>query len=136
VQPVSSDFLQETVTDGKPGRLRAPLLTDRLQTPPSPLFFTKSNPNGDNECLPAARCLVVRRLSHILSNALRKGLLMPASGELIRMMNYIDDIAATLRRVNASLYLLSPEDKQRLAEYMRKSDPNFSQMVDLLEHPE
>ncbi len=61
---------------------------------------------------------------------------MPASGELIRMMNYIDDIAATLRRVNASLYLLSPEDKQRLAEYMRKSDPSFSQMVDLLEHPE
>ena len=30
---------------------------------------------------------------------------MPASGELIRMMNYVDDIAATLRRVNASLYL-------------------------------
>jgi hypothetical protein len=61
---------------------------------------------------------------------------MPASGELIRMMNYIDDIAATLRRVNASLYLLSLEDKQRLAEYMRKSDPNFLQMVELLEHPE
>ena len=61
---------------------------------------------------------------------------MPASGELIRMMNYIDDIAATLRRVNASLYLLAPEEKQRLAEYMRKSDPNFLQMVELLEHPE
>jgi hypothetical protein len=61
---------------------------------------------------------------------------MPASGELIRMMNYVDDIAATLRRVNASLYLLSHEDKQRLAEYMRKSDPNFLQMVELLEHPE
>ncbi len=61
---------------------------------------------------------------------------MPASGELIRMTNYIDDIAATLRRVNASFYLLSPEDKQRLAEYMRKSDPSFSQMVELLEHPE
>jgi hypothetical protein len=61
---------------------------------------------------------------------------MPASGELIRMMNYIDDIAATLRRVNASFYLLSLEDKQRLAEYMRKSDPNFLQMVELLEHPE
>ncbi len=61
---------------------------------------------------------------------------MPASGELIRMMNYVDDIAATLRRVNASLYLLSAEDKQRLAEYMRKSDPNFMRMVELLEHPE
>jgi len=58
---------------------------------------------------------------------------MPASGELIRMMNYIDDIAATLRRVNASLYLLSPEDRQRLAEYMRKSDPSFVAMVEVLE---
>lgn len=61
---------------------------------------------------------------------------MPASGELIRMMNYIDDIAATLRRVNASMYLLTPEDKQRLAEYMRKSDPNFVNMVELLERGE
>ena len=61
---------------------------------------------------------------------------MPASGELIRMMNYIDDIAATLRRVNASMYLLTAEDKQRLAEYMRKSDPNFLQMVEMLERGE
>lgn len=58
---------------------------------------------------------------------------MAASGELIRMMNYVDDIAATLRRVNASLYLLSEEEKQRLAEYMRKSDPNFLTLVELLE---
>ena len=50
---------------------------------------------------------------------------MGASGELIRMMNYVDDIAATLRRVSGSLYLLSEEEKKRLAEYMRKSDPNF-----------
>lgn len=61
---------------------------------------------------------------------------MPASGELIRMMNYVDDIAATLRRVNASLYLLSEEDKKRLAEYMRKSDPNFLTLVELLEKAE
>jgi hypothetical protein len=58
---------------------------------------------------------------------------MAASGELIRMMNYIDDIAATLRRVNASLYLLDGDERQRLAEYMRKSDPNFLQMVEVLE---
>ncbi len=61
---------------------------------------------------------------------------MSASGELIRMMNYIDDIAATLRRVNASRYLLSTEEKRRLAEYMRKSDPNFLVMVELLEREE
>jgi hypothetical protein len=61
---------------------------------------------------------------------------MAASGELIRMMNYVDDIAATLRRVNASLYLLSAEEKKRLAEYMRKSDPNFLALVELLEKGE
>ena len=61
---------------------------------------------------------------------------MAATGELIRMMNYVDDIAATLRRINASLYLITNEEKKRLGEYMRKSDPNFVDVVDQLEHPE
>ena len=61
---------------------------------------------------------------------------MAASGELIRMMNYVDDIAATLRRINASLHLVAPEEKRRLAEYMRKSDPNFITLVELLEKGE
>jgi hypothetical protein len=58
---------------------------------------------------------------------------MVATGELIRMMNYVDDIAATLRRINASLYLINPDEKRRLAEYMRKSDPNFIGVVEELE---
>ena len=58
---------------------------------------------------------------------------MAATGELIRMMNYVDDIAATLRRINASLYLITGEEKKRLAEYMRKSDPNFIGVVEQLE---
>jgi len=58
---------------------------------------------------------------------------MAASGELIRMMNYVDDIAATLRRINGSLYLLSDEEKKRLAEYMRKSDPSVVTVVEQLE---
>lgn len=36
---------------------------------------------------------------------------MPATGELIRMMNYVDDIAAILRRVNTSLPTMSEEEK-------------------------
>jgi hypothetical protein len=28
---------------------------------------------------------------------------MPVTGELIRMMNYVDDIAATLRRIQAGV---------------------------------
>ena len=58
---------------------------------------------------------------------------MPASGELIRMMNYVDDIAATLRRITAALHVLSDDEKKRLAEYMRKSDPNFVTIIDQLE---
>jgi hypothetical protein len=58
---------------------------------------------------------------------------MGATGELIRMMNYVDDIAATLRRIKSSLYLITPEERRRLAEYMRKSDPNFVNVVEQLE---
>ena len=58
---------------------------------------------------------------------------MPASGELIRMMNFVDDIAATLRRVSVSINLLSDEEKKRLAEYMRQSDPNFVSILGQLE---
>jgi hypothetical protein len=58
---------------------------------------------------------------------------MASTGELIRMMNYVDDIAATLRRINASLYLITGDEKRRLAEYMRKSDPYFLNVVEQLE---
>ncbi len=56
-----------------------------------------------------------------------------ASGELIRMMNYVDDIAATLRRIVAGMAFVSEEEKKRLAEYMRKSDPNFINILQQLE---
>jgi hypothetical protein len=58
---------------------------------------------------------------------------MPASGELIRMMNYVDDISATLRRITAATHVLSEEEKKRLAEYMRKSDPNYVTIMGQLE---
>ena len=58
---------------------------------------------------------------------------MGQTGEFIRMTNYIDDIAATLRRVTASLVMMSDEEKKRLAEYMRKSEPNFVQVLESLE---
>ncbi len=58
---------------------------------------------------------------------------MAQSGELIRMMNYVDDIAATLRRIVAGTTFIAPEERKRLAEYMRASDPNFTKMVEALE---
>ena len=51
------------------------------------------------------------------------------SGELIRMMNYVDDIAATLRRVVANYSFLTVEEKQRLADYMDQVAPNYPKVV-------
>ena len=40
---------------------------------------------------------------------------MPVTGELIRLMNYVDDIAAILRRVNAERRERKQEDRNRHA---------------------
>jgi hypothetical protein len=58
---------------------------------------------------------------------------MAATGELIRLMNYVDDIAATLRRVNAAVPFMTADEKQRLAEHMRKSEPSFASVLEQLE---
>jgi hypothetical protein len=55
------------------------------------------------------------------------------SGELIRMMNYVDDIATTLRRISANFPFMAEEEKKLLADYMKRSDPNFSAIVQQLE---
>lgn len=58
---------------------------------------------------------------------------MQATGELIRMMNYVDDIAATARRIQAGIQTMTDDERRRLAEYMRKSDPNLIKMLESLE---
>ena len=58
---------------------------------------------------------------------------MPATGEIIRLMNYVDDIAATLRRITVSLPTLTDEERKQLADYMRKSDPNFVKVLESIE---
>jgi hypothetical protein len=47
---------------------------------------------------------------------------MPATGELIRAMNYVDDITATLRRLCLYIPNMSAEERKRLAEYLRAAD--------------
>jgi hypothetical protein len=54
---------------------------------------------------------------------------MAATGEYIRMSNYVDDIAATLRRILTGSSTMTPEEKKRLAEYMRKVEPNYGNVV-------
>jgi hypothetical protein len=58
---------------------------------------------------------------------------MPATGELIRMMNYVDDIAATLRRIVVGISGMTPEERKRLADYMRNSDPSFMKTLENLD---
>jgi len=58
---------------------------------------------------------------------------MSATGELIRLMNYVDDIAATLRRVNAALPTMTDEERARLAEYIRKSEPSLESVLTQLD---
>jgi hypothetical protein len=47
------------------------------------------------------------------------GAIMPASGELIRSMNYVEDITNTLRRISISIPAMNAEERKRLAESVR-----------------
>lgn len=49
---------------------------------------------------------------------------MPLSGEAIRLMNYIDDVAVTLRRVLSTVPTLSAEERVRVGEHLNQSHPN------------
>lgn len=57
---------------------------------------------------------------------------MPLSGEAIRTMNYVDDISVTLRRILSVLPILTVEEKQRVAEHIRKSEPSYESVVTAL----
>ncbi|ACO34245.1 MULTISPECIES: hypothetical protein [Acidobacterium] len=57
---------------------------------------------------------------------------MPLSGEAIRMMNYVDDVAVTLRRILALVPSLTPEERERVSEYVRNSRPNAESVLEAL----
>jgi hypothetical protein len=42
-----------------------------------------------------------------------------ATGELIRAMNYVDDMTATLRRICILIPSMSADERKRLAEHLR-----------------
>ena len=58
---------------------------------------------------------------------------MASSGELIRLMNYVDDISTTLRRIKTASAFVPLEEKKRLAEYMRNAEPNYLKILEALE---
>lgn len=58
---------------------------------------------------------------------------MAATGEYIRMTNYVDDIAATLRRIITGSSTMEAAERKKLSEYMRKVQPNYSTVIESLE---
>jgi hypothetical protein len=57
---------------------------------------------------------------------------MPLSGEAIRLMNYIDDVAVTLRRVLATIPTLTAEERARVAEHLLQAKPNAEDVAHAL----
>ena len=58
---------------------------------------------------------------------------MPMSGEAIRTMNYVDDISVTLRRILAVLPSLTPDERTRITEHIKKADPSYASVVSAIE---
>jgi hypothetical protein len=58
---------------------------------------------------------------------------MAATGELIRLINYIDDINTTLRRIHASLYGIDAEERKKLAENLRGAATKLNELVEQVE---
>jgi chromosome segregation ATPase len=58
---------------------------------------------------------------------------MAATGELIRLINYVDDINTTLRRISASIPVMDADERKRLAENMRIASSNFAAVLSQLE---
>jgi hypothetical protein len=58
---------------------------------------------------------------------------MPVTGELIRSMNYVDDITATLRRLCIYIPSMNAEERQRLAEYLRAAGSTLNNALKELE---
>jgi hypothetical protein len=57
---------------------------------------------------------------------------MPLSGEAIRLMNYIDDVAVTYRRVLALAPTLPAEERALVSEHLQRSKPNAEDVFKVL----
>jgi len=62
-----------------------------------------------------------------------ESLIMAATGELIRLINYVDDITTTLRRIHASLYGMDADERKKLAEALRNADNKLRELLEQVE---
>ena len=58
---------------------------------------------------------------------------MVATGELIRAMNYVEDITATLRRISTIIPGMTTEERQSLAEALRGAGASLNAAIADLE---
>jgi hypothetical protein len=58
---------------------------------------------------------------------------MPATGELIRLMNYVDDINSTLRKITSTIGTMTDEERKRLSEYMSSAVTGLKEVLQQLE---
>lgn len=58
---------------------------------------------------------------------------MGTSGELIRLVNYVDDITTTLRRIRAFVPGMEADERKRLAEHLRTAAADITGLVDQLD---
>lgn len=56
-----------------------------------------------------------------------------ATGELIRAMNYVDDITATLRRISIYIPSMNADERKRLAEHLRGASVSLNAAIAELE---
>ena len=59
-----------------------------------------------------------------------------ATGELIRAMNYVDDMNATLRRIAIYIPGMGADERKRLAETMRGAASAINSVIAHLEKAE
>jgi hypothetical protein len=59
--------------------------------------------------------------------------IMAATGELIRLINYVDDIVTTLRRISASIPTIDADERKRLAEHIRTANSSLTAVLAQLE---
>ena len=48
-------------------------------------------------------------------------------------MNYVDDISVTLRRILTTLPSLTEEERHRIADYIKHSEPNYETVLNSIE---
>ncbi len=58
---------------------------------------------------------------------------MVATGELIRAMNYVDDMTATLRRICIYIPSMNDEERKRLADSLRAAGTQINAAIADLE---